>query len=765
MSVDRTALLRELEAIAPRQFREHATIYRPLLDAVLAEVDANGRLTAKGLARVERGTFEAKRASRRTHRSQLTRALQAMNETGRIDAVLPVTKTLAPRPALLAVSPEQARSQITARAMDAYLDTWWAERREADAQLLAFAMRLVTRAGLGERVVAGVLARLRPVDVGADGTLALPIALTDFTASRYTLRPPKACRSLLPGRKARRQSGGAQALLFSATLGNAPQSQEEARAQLDHVRETLQALFARFAADFRKHNTTPGATITSWRRFASAARLLPLGRGVPPVFVDLVESFPLPASATLGDDQPMALLRAEATVSANARILRPVGSSGRGSGARGTLDRRTPGPVVITSAALPDDWSRRVRNLLTAFVYTAQSLATKSGTLGRSKNKRNALLGARDRFLRQADGIMPTPSVLHLALAWGTRKLISDGIKVSTLKTYFSRLFSLALLTEEETADMQHWDDDTIQEITAHVLANRRWDARTVGHFLGTWAEFLGYAQSVGMLGEAEIAIERGENVHRASRTAIVTPGEFDYVWRVLQAGERDREAMQWGVALTLGYYGGLRASEVVGLTLRDIYIACGEVWVMIRAGKTPAARRSIPLHAVAPPDTLAQFERWVARRREEVGPGDLQTIGVFGPQGEAAAYNREGLITPLLEWLRPILGPGVDFHLLRHSTASWLLLRLHAARSPGFRDSLHHGRSWMFSAEALASVRALFAGPGAGAHDAPCHDWLYVAKFMGHRDLGTLLLHYSHTLGPIHSDVLEQAWAGRPRQ
>ena len=767
MPVDRTELLHALQARASRR-TTRASVDERLVDALAEHVDDNGRLDAQALAHLEKAILgHASKGSRRQHRKRLTRFLAAANETGLIDAALPVEPTLAPRPALLAVSPDQARRQATARAMDQHLDHWLAGARRDDPAtvLLALAMRLVARAGCSEKVVTGILARLTYADVSRSGTLSLPIDPADFSPARYVLTPPKACQRLIPRRRRGAKGDDHQTLLFSSLLGEPPTDAESARRRQDEVRRVLSHAFRAFADDFAQQHATDGAaSIMSWRRFAHAARLLPLGRGVPPVFVDLLERFPLPAAATGGDGQPMALLHHRDAPSPNERIRRTHRShDATPAPAQGAdLIRRVPGPVVISATELPEDWSRRVRNLLQAFTDGAEGLCATRGTV--PKGKHSALRELRDRLLNRADTIVPTASILHVALAWASAKLMDGGVKVSTIKTYFSRLFSHTLLSQEETLDLQYWDDETIDELTARMLAMPRRSVRTDAHFLATWADFLRYAQSIGLLAEAEVAIQQGEAAHRACRTAIVTPGEFDYVWRVLDHRSADPVSMQWAAALTLGFYGGLRASEVLGLTLKDIYSGWGEVWVHIRAGKTPAARRNIPLHLVAPPAVVAQIVRWVERRSKACASLAPQDVALFGPEGEAGGYNRASFITPLLAWLRELLGEGVDFHLLRHSTVSWLLLRIHAARHRGFRESLHHQASWMFSDEALGRVLTLVRGDAPANGQSGAHDWLYLAKFIGHRDLGTLLLHYSHTLGPIHSEVLERAWGGRSK-
>ncbi len=642
MPVDRESLLRELQTNAPELFKTHASVYEPLLDAVLAQLDEQGRLDAQGLKQVEQRTQRTTRASRRGPRRQLVRLLSKLNETGRVEAVVPVEKTYV-RPALLPVSLDQAQSQITASAMDRYVDDWLAGRTDENGRLLALAVRLVARVGLGERVVTGVLARLTPADIVSSGTIALPINVTDFSGACYTLRPPKACRDLFPRFKSRTQRNNHESLLFS-TLGTAPTTAAQARERQDTVRQILTETFRAFAADFRAQaQPGDGIKIGSWRRFAHAARLLPLGRGVPPVLVDVMAQFPLPASATTDGSTLMPLWRGETTSSPNERNLRPATHDEREAGHPGTrVSLRAPGPIVLASEALPEDWPRRVRNLLAALVNTAKELTSSRGFVPKSRH--HELHAKRDDLLTRADEIRPSASILHVALAWSTAKIVQDKVKTSTLDTYVSRLFSRDLLMQEETADLTYWDDETIEELTAHVIASRNWNARTEESFRTTWADFLRYAQSIDLLTEAQITIKRGGETHRATRTAIVAPYEFDYLWRCLHEREADRVSIQWGVALTLGYYGGLRASEVLGLTLADIYDACGELWVHIRAGKTPAARRDIPLHLIAPDYTVDQVRRWTARRGSDIGRASPQSVGLFGPAGEAEAYDRHGL-------------------------------------------------------------------------------------------------------------------------
>ncbi|MBK1735811.1 hypothetical protein CKO15_11080 [Halorhodospira abdelmalekii] len=764
MSFDRTTLIETLQPERRALGLEDAAHWERVVDALAAALDEQGRLDAPGLRALEQATFDPQRRSRRRHRAWLRRLLQRLNQTGRIEAVLPVTPILEPRPSTLAVSPEQLRCQMTAAALDAYLDPWLRARSGADSadRLFALAVRLATRAGMGERVVVGTLARLRWADVDQDGTLALPIEPTDFSGAVHPVRPPKACRKHLPPRP--RAAG--DRLVAAPVLESAkpPDDAATVRAYERMLRRWLRDAFAAFAADFERERLVPGATVRGWQRFAHAGRLLPLAYGVPAAWVELLAAFPLPAAARTGTGARLDWSVQTAQRRPGDRLLRPAAHHGPGPG-EGAVERPQPGPIGDDPMPRPEDWPRRARNLLDAFIARMRALQTARGTL--PARARDEALAACKALLERADALGYPASIVQLALAWGADKLLRDGVKVQTLADYYSRIASPELLGMEEVLDLRDWDDETIEEVTGCVVAARRWSPRSAEHFRTTWFELLRYGQQAGgWLAEAEFALStpREGAAHAPARTAIVTPAEFEYAHGVLVSREHDARYAQWAAALTLGFYAGVRASEVCALTLGDLFVDATECWVEIRSGKTPAARRRIPLHALAPPGPMAQIKGWAQRRRQQFPQERAQDVALFGPEGNARGYRHHGLIAPLLEVLRPILGEGVDFHLLRHSMVTWLLLRWHAAQYRDFRDQLLERDAWMFSDTALERLPALRQPEAlASTEGLGGEAWLALAKLVGHRDPGTLLLYYGHSLGPIHSDVLARAWGGRP--
>lgn len=749
MHADR--LVAAMREAAPDLFRgREETIYR-LAEGILQEADDAGKLDARAVARADSATWDRDQNTRKQHRLVLIRVLQAANATGQIQAVLPTVETPVPRPAALPETAEHALAQQDARAIDRYLGTWMRGRGDDNhARMLALAIRLVTRVGMAEPVVVGALASLTAGDVERDGTLNLRITPSDDTDARYRFKPPKGCRDYYPKRRASRPP---VAPLFDAVSPDGTASDRQ-RAVRQALRSTFQALLK----DFRNAERDPPAKrIHHWRQFVTVARLLPVARGLPPVWLDLVGQYPLPTTAAwppleAGHDQRPPGERRLRAGRTSAPIVRDWGLS----------KQRPAGPVVVSSHGLPEDWPRVVKDRLAEMIREAEKLATRQGTLRQGQPAMDTLVAKRDELLDRMDAVMPTPSICHLALGWIVHKLANDRVKISSVRTYISRVFCYALLTAEQTADMSGWDDETVEELAADIIASRRWNARTSEHFRIAWADFLNYALAQGMLGEVERRIVGGSVQHSVARTEIVTPQEFDYVWRLLGQRPSCRDFTQYAIVLALAYYGGMRASEILGLTLLDVDDGAGELWVYIAAGKTPAARRKIPLHWVAPPWVVERVRHWLEWRRSEF-QHLRDPIALFGPRHEGDGYTRHGLLKPLLEWLRPILGEGVDIHLLRHSCASWLQLRLHAVRFPGFADKLHHRGAWMFSEEGLEGVNQLLSAPGRQASQGGCDHWLYLTKFMGHRHVRTTLLHYCHTLGVIHTDMLERIWQGRP--
>ena len=142
----------------------------------------------------------------------------------------------------------------------------------------------------------------------------------------------------------------------------------------------------------------------------------------------------------------------------------------------------------------------------------------------------------------------------------------------------------------------------------------------------------------------------------------------------------------------SLGYFCGLRRSEAIGLTLRDIEYAPGQsqlfeknkppdVWLEVsqnalRGLKTRAGHRMLPLSLLMTPIELEKILHWHKTRQAEDPNPSAPLFPDFIVKGHANDTDpRLDFITKSLQHIAD--DETLRFHHLRHSFASWLTLLL----------------------------------------------------------------------------------------
>lgn len=131
----------------------------------------------------------------------------------------------------------------------------------------------------------------------------------------------------------------------------------------------------------------------------------------------------------------------------------------------------------------------------------------------------------------------------------------------------------------------------------------------------------------------------------------------------------------------TLGFFGGLRRSEALGLRLCDLEVTPGDVYLSVcpnhlRELKSSNAYRRLPLHVLLPKIRLDTFIAW-KREQEKAGARGADPLFPMFVSGSRILDTtpRLRLITDAIQAAAG--DPTLRFHHLRHSFATWMVVKL----------------------------------------------------------------------------------------
>ncbi|WP_016854028.1 hypothetical protein [Halomonas smyrnensis] len=802
-----------------------------------AHIDEHGRVTATAVGQMADELYEWTIAHQNTpprrhhHRRSVVMLLASLNALPGLTIQIPTQPVRPPRPSHAPTSIQEAQGLAAMLLVDRHLDTWRQHTQHRDRGLLTVALRLSCRLGMGSEVLLGTLAMLgtRHVDT-ATRQIRLPSQLqhdrdslptgqanpsqTLGTASPqdpayqpmhyYTLTLPRAVWE--PLRHLVHTAAGDQERWLALKSPSAPIAtlktrQKQLRERLDRA---AKALVREMKTQHPQHRALL-ERLSGWPRMSRWGPMMAQRKGLAAIWLDILSEYPLPTDS-----------REPITVGADRGRYAPAGGASRHH-ARSDSDvlrflddgQATPRPHEAASMPRPDDLaitapgagegsaeplsieqSFALRHAVRTFSRQLPTLTTGKRLSGQVYREPLQQLRRRT-FDTLTDIVGTSDSFGHWLVAFSCARLISHGDTISSVQTYLGRLMPTPLLLNEAIADVPGWDQDSVDELCAEGQSYGRWNHNTRQHFLRTMGMFVRFCQDYGILDDV---VPPSSTTARIStrRTRLINPVQMDHAWKALVGHARPSQTnTQFALTLALGYYGGLRASEVYQLTLRDVRLESPTVeedwaalqgsyawgrhlstdadpfpippcWIYIRQGKTPSARRRIPLHLLAPPEVIHCMNQWWETRRTVAPTLPLKEIGLFGPLFSPQAYRRQGLIDPLLNWLRNRWGEGVDFHGLRHCAASWWQLRLQAAQHDDFRETLHYTFHWMFQPSSLEAFLTYLCG--AEGDDAIERGTLMgqLAKLIGHRHVNTLLHTYTHSLGMIHSHEVNRTWSNR---
>lgn len=238
----------------------------------------------------------------------------------------------------------------------------------------------------------------------------------------------------------------------------------------------------------------------------------------------------------------------------------------------------------------------------------------------------------------------------------------------------------------------------------------------------------------------------------------LVTPAEYDRIFGLIEpveAKESSRQAWVCTLALVFGFRAGLRLGEIRRLRIADIVFPGNEI-LYIRPNiygnlKSACALRQIPLRVLITEKEAGYLRRWIERRKQEAGGNLDAPLHALEPY--ASTILPPAALTDVLhEAMRLVTGdPAIRFHMLRHSCANWLFIKLVADSVPSALDTrvgaFDHPE---FSDEAVRCLRRQMMGQQAKKtidHDSVKAALYRVSLLLGHSGTEITLRHYVHLL------------------
>lgn len=738
-----------------------------ILDSIVGETLTEGvSMDPDAVSMLVTGFFEWRRScgraiSFRQARTRVNRVLEQLNQVPGMHAVLMPEPVQAHRATALPPTGRALAVTEQMMALEQQLLAWSRHTTIEDAWLLLLGIRLMTRLGMGERVMLGTLSMLTREHVNQRWLMIPSSPCERLTAGgHYRVNLPDDVWIPLRALLSQTTDKAPSAWLLAAT----PQDQALPHDQrVKKLRVRLKAATKPCLLALGTHpKSEKWASLRSWSSLVNASRHVPVMRGIPPLWASLLHRYPLPTCT------PVPLLSDSGTAhwytpgEQHGRLPQRSSQNAAASAMPVIGEQTQPaGLSMIATEHLPLDWSRQAKNILQKFLAAIRQL-------GRDKVSAARLERPMQECLEQYEGQMlaligHAGSYPQWVLHFLYHQLRAEGNTLSTARTKLSRLTPITMLLHESVLDLSDWDDETVLELQIAAESGNRWASRTQQAFTIVFRQFTAFCQRCGQLeGVSLPPVGASTPAPSVLRTRILSPDHMQAVWSALVGRVPNGDSRQMmALVVALGFYGGLRASEVLSLTLNNVLTGPEDhqghttAWIEVLGGKTPAARRRVALHVMAPPSVIEHVRGWVETRRQECAGWKLSEVALFGPHHSAEAYTRDSLITPVIDWMRYVLGEDIDFHGLRHAAVSWTLLRLHAAQHPSFVCRLQHRHHWMFCEEALQTTLSFFCGAEGRDTLARGALLLQVAKWIGHSEPGTLLQHYAHVLGLLHSDVL----------
>jgi site-specific recombinase XerD len=619
-----------------------------------------------------------------------------------------------------------------------------AEDRTVEELTMAFVILLCTEAGAGRPIAMELVWNVRRRDLQPDGEIAISIHPSDTSERRSRIQLPLKPR-LLFYVIAWRQSGCGEHEPLLPPLNKAAEGKQAGS------RSRFVELYEEFKAGYLR---SVGENAPPLGKILDLGQQLLYHRGIEPAVLTVLNTLPLPVSQPLDRWRTM-VRRLRSGIQPPPELVRAKPVETREPGHQRVEIRpqveevKDPDSSDEMTPSWCDGAERRMRAVIAKLAeITDKRLVWK--TYGEDISR------VINEALDAASNEGPNTSVEHLVLRWVRWTLYDgDGITASTVGTYLERMFFRGFLDSEDSRDLSSWDQDDLEGIVEERVEGDGIGASTASDILMVFGMFYRYLSEHEGFKSVDLSDLDVDWSGGAGRSDVLGPVEFDVFLRY-RAAPADRESHMRAAASALGYGAGMRPIELSKLSLLDIEEYGDEIRINVLGGKTDAARRAISFSQTASPVAVRCIKEYLALRRSEFGQHGLRGVALFGDQYDRLGYKRRDLSGKVKHDLHAWFGDTIDTYHLRHSFATWLVVRAFMVREPGLRHRLLDASAEIFSDECMARFAVFLSGGKAEkAHRSHESDLRVIAKTMGHLDPETTFRHYVHLFDVIHAHAV----------
>ena len=725
---------------------------KSILQATADFIKPKGKITDIELEYIIKHQLKRNRNHRQVLK-QVALVLTKLKDEYGIDTVIPPVPITVPRPSILPTTANEFAWLDGCRVLEDTFWTLWAAKyfKQKDAPMFAFGFSLASYAGLQSTLISNILTQLKWSDILDDGKSIKSKVHPQDRDVRY-------CRIHLPTpvslilRSILHHQG--------ASSPNAHVFFSESEPKFKKRKQRIQKVLAsHYALLLNVHSKQTGCNLPcppTWKTFSRTAYMKIFSQGVEPFIINALHSYPLPVSHPI-----------EASLNLYGKAL-----SHHLSISQTTLPQNnSPEPKIklksepftasLEDDPIKDDWCGASKTVLKQLVFRLKKITTKKIHTDIQVSTANDEINIAIEQAFEIDP--PQTSALYLALVWMRDYIQHHSISPQTIEEYFSRVFYNGLLTFPDSYDITDWEADDHEQAFEKVISRTKLGSTRRKAIISIYRNVYQFAQANGYIDQVSIQFASGDWVGSSTRFELI--GLYQFESFISQLDQyKSREAKTVAALAILAFYSGLRASEASKLTLSNVLIQNDEIYIEILRGKSPAARRRIPFHLLAPNSACNMIKTCYQTRLEEFKEKDsssrniiLKNIPLFGPHKTRSLYNGRSVINETIKLMKQFMGVKFVYHSLRHSFASWLLLRWYANRYFDFASDLTEGHHPLFQGECQSRLRQLFT---TNENQIPTHnasDLIIFSKLIGHTGQDVMFSTYIHSYSAIHKHAMQR--------